>query len=58
MATRSNHTHNKVDQAHPTPPRRGKPRLPNTSSQFTAMFSSKASKAITISGLVWFRLAL
>jgi hypothetical protein len=32
--------------------------LPNTSSQLMKMFSARAINAITISGLVWFTLAL
>ena len=58
MAMRSNHTHISVAQAQPTPPSRGKPRLPKTSSQLTSAFNTSATRAITIIGLVWFKLAL
>ena len=47
-----------VAQAQPRPPRRGSPNRPYTSSALSRPLSSRAVTAITIMGLVWFRLAL
>ena len=47
-----------VPTAQPTAPRRGKPRLPNTSSQLTTILKASAPRAITITGVVWLMLVV
>ena len=58
MASRLNHMAAVVAQAQPSPPRRGSPKRPYTSTALSRPLSSRAVTAITIIGLVWFRLAL